>query len=392
MWQKILKLFTFSADSNSMPTRQTKIMIVDDDPAVQRMMRRILSRSGYHVSLADDGDEALKKIDAVAPDLILLDLSMPGPDGFEVASQLKSHIETHDIPVILVTGLTSVQNHVKAMDMGVDDFLSKTADPEEILARVRSHLKIKKLNDQLKEYRASLERTVASRTLQLKDASLEIIWRLTAAAEYRDNETGAHIKRMSHYTARIAQRMGLPAKSVEALLYGAPMHDIGKIGIPDTILLKPDKLTPQEWEIMRQHPTIGANILHGSKIGFVRMGATIALTHHERWDGSGYPQGLKGRQIPLAGRVAALADVFDALTSKRSYKDALSTDEANRIIRKARGAHFDPQVVDVFLSIQDEIRQIKDKYQDDMPADDLRPDRLTDDRSIAPMLQCRWEN
>ena len=368
--EKILKLFTPNADGSIMESPQTRILIVDDDPAVQRMMRRILSRSGYDVCMAHNGDDALQKIDEITPDLILLDLSMPGPDGFEVASQLKNQIETQDIPIILVTGLSSVKNHVKAMDLGVDDFLSKTADPEEILARVRSHLKIKKLNDQLKEHRDSLEKTVALRTIQLKDASLEIIWRLTAASEYRDNETGAHIKRMSHYTACIARSMGLPPKIIETLLYGAPMHDIGKIGIPDSILRKPGKLSPQEWEIMRQHPTIGANILHGSKIAFVRMGATIALTHHEKWEGGGYPQGLKGRQIPLAGRIAALADVFDALTSQRPYKEPFSIDKANHIIRQERGHQFDPQVVDVFFSVQDEIRRIKDEYQDETAVED----------------------
>jgi putative two-component system response regulator len=248
-------------------------------------------------------------------------------------------------------------------------------------------LKVKHLNDQLRGSRASLEKTVSLRTLQLKDASLEIIWRLTAASEYRDNETGAHIKRMSHYSAAIAQKMGLAKKAVEAIFYGAPMHDIGKIGIPDKILLKPDKLDPKEWEIMKQHTIIGENILNGSKIGFVRMAAMIARTHHEKWDGSGYPKGLKGRKIPLAGRIAALADVFDALTSRRSYKKAFSIEESYRIIEQGRGNHFDPDVVDAFFSIQDQILTIKSKYQDETQSPFLCMDHMAKDGAIDCILK-----
>ncbi len=341
------------------------ILVVDDDPGIQRMMRRILGRSGYNVFVANGGQEAFDKIVDNLPDLIMLDLSMPMFDGFEVATHLKNNPETREIPIILITGLDSSQNHVKAMDLGVNDFLSKTAKPEEILARIRSHLKIKQLNDQLSDYRASLEKMVALRTVQLKDASLEIIWRLSAASEYRDNETGAHIKRMSHYSAVIAQKMGLAQKTVETILYAAPMHDIGKIGISDKILLKPGKLYAKEWDIMKTHTIIGGNILKGSKIGFVRMGAMIAMTHHEKWDGSGYPNGLRAKQIPLAGRIIAIADVFDALTSKRPYKEAFSINKSNRIIEQGRGNHFDPDVVDAFFSVQDEILHIKQKYQDE---------------------------
>jgi putative two-component system response regulator len=364
------------------------ILVVDDDPAVQRMIRRILGRAGYNVLLANGGQEAFDKIAANLPDLIMLDLSMPMLDGFEVATHLKSQSETREIPIILITGLDSSQNHVKALDAGANDFLSKTAEPEEILARIRSHLKVKQLNDQLSNYRTSLEKTVSLRTAQLKDASLEIIWRLTAASEYRDNETGAHIKRMSHYSATIAQKMGLAKKAIEAILYGAPMHDIGKIGIPDNILLKPDKLDDKEWEIMKQHAIIGDNILKGSKIGFVRMGAMIARTHHEKWDGSGYPYGLKGRQIPLAGRIVALADVFDALTSKRPYKEAFSIEKSYRIIEQGRGNHFDPDVVDAFFLIQDQILNIKDKYQDEKLSPLLCMEHMANNGAINSISEC----
>jgi putative two-component system response regulator len=340
------------------------ILVVDDDPGVQNMIRRILGRSGYRVKTARGGKEAFAMMSESLPDLIILDLSMPGIDGFEVATHLKSNPATQEIPIILITGLDNSENHVKALDIGINDFLSKTAEPEEILARTRSHLRIKQLNDQLTNHRIALEKTVDLRTQQLKDASLEVIWRLTAASEYRDNETGAHIKRMSHYSAAIAQKMGLRKKTVETILYSAPMHDIGKIGIPDGILLKAGKLDAEEWRIMKGHTIIGANILKGSRIGFVRMGAMIALTHHEKWDGSGYPNGLKGRQIPLAGRIVTLADVFDALTSKRTYKEAFPVEKSNRIIEEGRGKHFDPEVVDAFFAIQDEILHIKELFED----------------------------
>jgi putative two-component system response regulator len=364
------------------------ILIIDDDPGVQRMMRRTLSRSGYNVIIANDSQEAFDKIAVNLPDLIILDLSLPILDGFEVATHLKTNPETRDIPVILITGFDSSQNHVRALDAGAEDFLPKTAEPEEILARVRSHLKVKQLNDQLSDYRKSLEKTVAVRTAQLKDASLEIIWRLTAASEYRDNETGAHIKRMSQYSAAIAQKMGLGQKAVEAILYASPMHDIGKIGIPDKILLKPGKLDAKEWEIMKMHAIIGANILKGSKIEFVRMGAMIAMMHHEKWDGSGYPKGLKGHQIPVAGRIVALADVYDALTSKRPYKEAFSIRYSNRIIEQGRGNHFDPEVVDIFFSIQDQILDIKDKYQDEKQSPLLCMEEMLNEGEINSIFEC----
>jgi putative two-component system response regulator len=351
-------------DGHGQNNHSISILVVDDDPGVQNMIKRILGRSGYRVQTARGGEEAYAVISESVPDLIILDLSMPGIDGFEVATHLKSNPATKEIPIILITGHDNSENHVKALDIGINDFLSKTAEPEEILARTRSHLRIKQLNDQLKHHRISLEKTVDLRTEQLKNASLEVIWRLTAASEYRDNETGAHIKRMSHYSAAIARKMGLAKKTVETILYSAPMHDIGKIGIPDGILLKAGKLNAEEWHIMESHTIIGANILKGSKIGFVRMGAMIALTHHEKWDGSGYPRGLKGTQIPLAGRIAALADVFDALTSKRTYKKAFSVQESNRIIKQGREKHFDPAVVDAFFAIQDEILHIKEMFED----------------------------
>lgn len=362
-----------------------RILVVDDEPNIQRMLRRILRRCAYDVHVASSGKEAMDKIVCSLPDLILIDLFMPGVDGFEVVSRLKKQPEFQNIPVIMITGLDTSANHVKALDLGADDFISKTAAPEEIVARVRSHLRIKHLNDELREYRLSLENMVALRTAQLKNASLEVILRLATASEYRDNDTGEHIRRMSHYAAAIARTMNLPAKTVEAILYAAPMHDIGKIGIPDQILLKPGKLSPEEWDIMKMHPTIGGNILKGSKIGFVQMGAMIARTHHEKWDGSGYPQGLKGRRIPLAGRIVALADVFDALTSERPYKAAFAIDKSIEIIKEGRNSHFDPDVVDAFLSIRKEILNIKKRYQDKDPTPWMLMDQMVVNGPHNPM-------
>ncbi len=348
------------------------ILIVDDDPLVRNMMCQVISRQGYHADSASDGRSALEKVSAATPDLILLDLKMPGMDGFEVASQIKRNAATSDIPIIAITGHDTVDNHVKAFDLGIDGYISKGAARASIIAMVRSHLKVKQLNDEMKAYQHNLETQVALRTNQLnqaleqlRNASLDTIFKLTSASEYRDNETGAHIRRMSHYSAVIAQKMGLKDKTVEALLYAAPMHDIGKIGIPDKILLKPGKLDADEWEIMKKHTIIGADILKGSNISFVRMGETIALTHHENWDGSGYPYGLKGREIPLVGRITALADVYDALTSDRPYKKAFSYEKSNQIILQECGKHFDPDVVDAFFEVQDAFLQIKESHKDD---------------------------
>jgi putative two-component system response regulator len=370
------------------------ILVVDDDQLIRSMMCQVLSRQGYSVDSVADGQSALAKVSAESPDLILLDLNMPGMDGFEVSRQIKKNAETNDIPIIAITGHDTVDNHVKACDLGIDGYISKTAARASIVAMVRSHLKVKQLNDQMKAYQQNLETQVALRTNQLnqaleqlRTASLDTIYKLTSASEYRDNETGAHIRRMSHYSAVIAQKMGLKDKTVEALLYAAPMHDIGKIGIPDKILLKPGKLSAEEWEIMKKHTIIGADILKGSNISFVRMGETIALTHHEKWDGSGYPHGLKGCKIPMVGRITALADVFDALTSDRPYKKAFSIEKSNQIISQERGKHFDPDVVDAFFEVQDAILKIKETFQEDRESLLLCMNRISRECSVPEQRQ-----
>ncbi|WP_028316631.1 HD domain-containing phosphohydrolase [Desulfatibacillum aliphaticivorans] len=347
-----------------MQQSKANILLVDDEPAIHRLMQHILEREGYRLLSVYSGEEALGIVAQGGIDLVILDLSMPGMDGFEVARQIKEQPQAFLIPIILFTGRDTVENHAKALEMGVDDFLSKTEHKEVILARVRLHLKLKRMHGRLADYQSNLEKKVEQQTWQLKTASLETIVKLSAASEFRDNETGAHIRRMSHYAAAIAKTMGFNKRVQESILYSAPMHDIGKIGIPDCILLKPGPLTDKEWKIMKRHPQIGASILSGAQSGFIRMAEMIALTHHEKWDGSGYPQGLKGRQIPIAGQIAAIADVFDALTSERPYKRAFSGIEAIRIIQEGRGNHFSPEVTDAFFTTLDEILVIKDKFQD----------------------------
>ena len=347
-----------------------RILVVDDDDRNLRLMEALLIPLGYEVFLARDGEEALAQVAAVSPDVILLDVMMPKMNGFEVAKRLKESEETRIIPIVMVTALRDVGDRVKALEVGVDDFLTKPVESVELRATVSSQLKVKAYYDHMRNYQQELESEVARRTEQLKQAfeeiksaSLDTIYRLSRAAEYRDEGTGAHIQRMSHFAAALAQGMGLDQDTVETVLYAAPMHDVGKIGIPDSILLKPGKLDQSEWEIMKRHTTVGAAILAGSKAKFIELAETIALTHHEKWDGSGYPKGLKGLAIPLGGRITAVADVFDALTSKRPYKETFSLEKSFAIIKEGQGNHFDPQVADAFFSIRNQIELINEQYQ-----------------------------
>ncbi len=347
------------------------ILVVDDEQWNRKLMDSMLTPLGYRVDLAANGEEALRKAAAVAPDAILLDLIMPGMDGFETTRRLKEDQRFGQIPIIIVTASREEDSRIRALEIGADDFLTKPVNRSELLARLRNHLKLKAYQDRLLYHQVELEEKVTERTRELrqsfekiKEASLETIQRLTRAAEYRDEDTGDHIQRMSLLAAAVARRMGLEEQVVENLLYATPMHDIGKIGIPDRILTKPGKLDPGEWKIMKQHTLIGARILEGSTIGFLRLGKVIALTHHERWDGSGYPNGLAGKGIPLVGRIVAIADVFDALTTKRPYKEAFSLQKSFSIIEEGNGSHFDPSVVRAFFSVQDEVIDIQERYQE----------------------------
>ena len=341
-----------------------KVMVVDDTKSNIDILLETLGDT-YEVRVAMDGEIALEDIAKEVPDLILLDVMMPGMDGYQVCKTLKSDEKTADIPVIFLTALTEEQDESKGLWLGAVDYITKPFSPDLVKARVSNQL-------ELKAHRDQLEKMVENRTAQLRQAlgtikalSLDTIYRLSRAAEFKDEDTGAHIQRMSRYSAAVARKMGLNDRVVESILYSAPMHDIGKIGTPDRILLKPGKLDADEWKIMKLHTINGGKILEGSDKGFVKLGEIIALTHHEKWDGSGYPNGLYRNEIPLLGRIVAISDVFDALTTRRPYKEPFTLEKSYRIIREGSGKHFDPAVVDAFFAAEKEILAIKEKYKDE---------------------------
>ncbi len=357
------------------------ILVVDDQIQNIELLEAHLLPLGYEIIQALTGEEALEKLSANQIDLVLLDVMMPGLNGFEVARRIRQNAEHRLLPIILLTALRETEDRIKGIEAGCDDFISKPFDKIELIARVKSLLKVKAYNDLLNNYREELESEVAKRTEELKnalerikEASLETIYRLSVASEYRDKDTGAHIKRVSRYAAAIARHIGLDESTVESILYAAPMHDLGKIGIPDQILVKPSKLDQMEWEIMKHHTAIGSKILKGSNAEFISIAETIARCHHENWDGSGYPNGLKGKEIPISARITTLADVFDSLTSRRSYKEPFSMEKSFSIITEGKGTHFDPDLVDAFFAIQEEILTIRNQYICDNQSTDEIPE------------------
>lgn len=349
-----------------------RILIVDDDAMNRKLLAIALSRLGHQVDQAGDGLEALEMVSHSAPDLILLDIDMPRLNGYETAQRLKKDPETSTIPILVVSSLWDVADRVKAIDAGADDFLSKPVDQTELKARVRSLLKVKAYNDHMLRYQKKLELDVNKRTEELsqayekiKEVSLDTIFRLSQAAEYKDEDTGNHIVRISYYSKRLAEYISMSLDEIEAITHAAPMHDVGKIGIPDNILLKPGKLDDREWDIMKTHSLIGGKILAGSDSDVISMAETISMTHHEKWDGSGYPNGLKGEEIPMVGRITAIVDVFDALTSKRPYKEAFSIGKSMAIIKDMGEKHFDKGVMEAFFDIEDELVKIRQEHQSD---------------------------
>lgn len=351
---------------------KSKILVVDDEERLRRVLEVRLQAMGHEVIMAVDGEDALVKVAQSSPDLILLDVMMPKLDGFATSRRLKDSPKTNHIPIVMVTALNEVQDRVRALEAGADDFMTKPVDPSELRARVKTLLKVKAYNDHMLHYQQELESEVAKKTEALRQAlhkaqvaTFDTIYRLSRAAEHKDEDTGAHIQRVSHYAAAVARRLGQPDSFIESLLCAVPMHDVGKIGIPDRILLKPGPLDPDEWRIMRMHAGMGASILSGSDSELLQMAETIALTHHEKWDGTGYPRGMRGEAIPLVGRITAIADVFDALCSKRPYKDPFPVEKALDIIRSETGKHFDPAVVEAFFAIQPEIMDITNRFKDE---------------------------
>ncbi|MCD6567461.1 MAG: response regulator [Dehalococcoidia bacterium] len=353
-----------------MTEKQHRILIVDDEKVIRRVLRAKLSDRGYQCLEAGNAEEAMDEMRASLPDVVMLDIMMPGKLGSELLPEIKAGYP--DTAVIMITAVIDAPIAIECMRQGAYDYLTKPFSLDEVVLSVDRALEDRRLKLELKNYQQHLEKMVEERTRELRQAveklkvaSLETILRLARAAEYRDENTGAHIKRMSQYCAAIARKTGLNTETVEIILYAAPMHDVGKIAVPDRILLKPGPLNPDEWEVMKQHAVIGAQILEGSDAEFIKMASVIALTHHEKWDGSGYPRGLKGSKIPLAGRIAAIADVFDAMTSKRPYKEPFSLEKALGIIKQCAGSHFDPKVVAAFFAAEDEILSIKETYKDE---------------------------
>jgi putative two-component system response regulator len=332
------------------------VLIVDDTPDNISLLTEILKHQ-YRVKAALSGEKALELIKKDKPDIILLDVMMPEMDGYQVCAQLKSDALTEDIPVIFVTAKTEVTDEQKGFALGAVDYITKPVKPPLVLARVKTQLS---LYDQARH----LEDIVQERTKDLNHTRLEIIKRLGRAAEYKDNETGLHVIRMSWYSKIIASAMGLSTQWCELLFQAAPMHDIGKIGIPDSILLKPGKLDADEWQTMQKHPEYGANIIGMHHSPLLRLARQIAMFHHEKWDGSGYPEGLSKEDIPLAARIVAIADVFDALTTRRPYKEPWSVEDAVNYIKEQIGKHFDPKIVQYFLDSLPEILEIKERYQE----------------------------
>lgn len=337
-------------------TKQT-VLVVDDTPENIDVMTGILGEE-YRVKVALNGEKALELANAdPPPDIILLDIMMPGMDGYEVCQQLKKDQATKRIPIIFVTAMDEVKDEAKGFELGAVDYITKPVSPPIVLARVQTQLALYDQN-------RTLEKKVRRRTAELNDTRLEIIRRLGRAAEYRDNETGNHVIRMSHYSQLIGLEAGLSDEQAELLLNAAPMHDVGKIGIPDSILLKPDKLDDAEWETMQQHTTFGAEIIGNHSSEILDQARMIAQTHHEKWDGTGYPRGLKGKDISLMCRIVPIADVFDALTSERPYKKAWTPEKAVEVIQKDAGTHFDPTLVEAFMDVLPEVLKIKKQYAD----------------------------
>lgn len=324
---------------------QKTVLVVDDEPVNLSILNNTL-KADYRLLFAKSGAEALRLAANENPDLILLDIMMPEMTGKEVCTELKSNSATQNIPVIFVTALSDEDDEEEGLSLGAVDYIAKPISPAVVKARVKTHLSLVQAEE-------------------LKKTRLQVIQTLGRASEYKDNETGLHVIRMSHYSYILAKAYGLSEQQSEEILHAAPMHDLGKIGIPDSIMLKPGKLTTEEFEIIKTHPEIGAEILGDDESSLIRLAKSVALTHHEKWDGSGYPKGLAGEDIPLEGRIVALADVFDALTSKRPYKEAWSVDEAMDFITEQSGKHFQPELVNLMKENLDKVLEVKEKWKEE---------------------------
>ncbi|QHI97856.1 response regulator [Xylophilus rhododendri] len=327
---------------------QATLLLVDDEPVNLQVLRHTL-QDQYRLLFARDGVRALELAASEQPDMVLLDVMMPGMTGHEVCRAMRATPGIAHIPVIFVTALADNRSEAAGFEAGGVDYITKPISPPIVRARVRTHLSLVRVEE-------------------LLHTRLQIVQRLGLAAEYKDNETGMHVLRMSHYSQILALAAGYSEREAEDLLHAAPMHDIGKIGIPDAILRKNGKLDPHEWDVMRSHVEIGARIIGEHQHGVLHTAQQVTLTHHEKWDGSGYPNGLKGEEIPLAGRIVAIADVFDALTSERPYKNAWPVEKALDLLREQAGQHFDPTLVELFLANLPAILAVRERFPEEKAA------------------------
>jgi putative two-component system response regulator len=331
--------------------KHARILIVDDEPANVELLKRLLERNGFlHIESTNDSREAAPLYVKQRPDLILLDLHMPYMNGLSVMDQLNQLAEASYLPILMLTGDMAPEARREALSRGAKDFVNKPFNSDEVLLRIRTLLETRFLYLQIQNHNQILEARVQERTRELEAAQIEIIERLARAAEFRDDNTGQHTERVGQMAALLAREIRMPDSMVSLIRRAAPLHDVGKIGIPDSILLKLGKLTEEEFTVVKTHTTIGARILSGSRFSLLRLAEEIAFSHHEHWDGNGY-EGLSGESIPLVGRIVALADVFDALTQKRPYKPAWPVAEAIAEMERQRGRHFEPRLVDAFLRV-----------------------------------------
>ncbi|NLE65402.1 MAG: response regulator [Elusimicrobia bacterium] len=336
-----------------------RILIVEDDRTSRMLLKNILVGAGFqNLRAIPHAGRIVGIFRAFRPDLLLLDLHLPRIHGFEVMKRLREAFPDDYLPILVISADMDEQVRLRALSSGAKDFVQKPYKRTEVLLRARNLIETSLLNKDVQEKNRGLERLVQERTSELYQSRLDVIRRLGFAAEYRDTDTGIHIIRMSRYCQALALALGMNKEEAELILHTTPLHDVGKIAVPDRILLKEGGLNDEEQAVMRTHSAIGADILSGGSSDFLRMAEVIARTHHERWDGTGYPLGLKGEEIPLPGQICAICDVFDALTSERPYKKAWSFQKAAREIQRMSGSHFNPRIVDVFLGILPQIRAI----------------------------------
>jgi len=341
-----------------MPNRKFKILIVDDTPKNIQVVASVLQSKGYELAFATNGHKALSSIESTPFDLILLDVMMPGIDGYDTCRQLKKMVNGKHVPVIFLTAKTDEESIVTGFDCGGVDYVTKPFNQRELLSRVETHLK-------LKDYEDNLEKKVKQLTGEIEETQREVVFTMGAIGESRSKETGNHVRRVAEYSYIFGINFGLPEEEAELLKEASPMHDIGKVGIPDSILHKNGKLDAEEWEIMKTHAQLGYDMLRFSTRPILKSAAVIAISHHEKYDGSGYPNALVGEDIPIYGRIIAICDVFDALGSKRCYKDAWPDEKVFDLIKSESGKHFDPKLVDIFFDNIDQFLEIRDKLQDD---------------------------